>query len=90
MRPLSAVAAAMREGSTTGADISHRTGLSRSTVDAALEHLRSTGYITSSTDSCACDSCGLSGGCSTKSAGGACGAGRGLVTLTLTRRPGVD
>ncbi|AZA11975.1 helix-turn-helix domain-containing protein [Corynebacterium gerontici] len=81
MRPLTAITHAMREGARTATDIERATGLSRSTVDAALEHLVSTGYLSSSRDQSACAGCAMS--CS--GSGATCG--RGLTTLTLKAPP---
>lgn len=77
MRPLSAVTAAIRQGACTADEIERHTGLSRSTVDAALEHLTAIGYLSHSHDHSACASCAMSG------PGGCPSCGRGLTTLTL-------
>lgn len=81
MRPLSAVAAAIRGGATTAPGIVAETGLSLSTVTAALEHLTRMGWIVNSNDSLACQNCSM--GCKTTS--GQCG--QGLTTLTLLATP---
>ena len=52
--PLSQVAAAMRGGSRTAAEICRDTGLSASTVAAAIEHLARTGKLTRHTETASC------------------------------------
>ncbi|GGG72351.1 helix-turn-helix domain-containing protein [Corynebacterium pelargi] len=81
MGPLSAVTQAMRDGARTVPEIQRATGLSRSTISAALGHLSDTGYLASSRDSSACTSCAMH--CTHESAT----CGRGLTTLTL-KAPG--
>jgi len=48
MRPLSAVEQSVRNGATTTMEISRQTGLSASTVDAALQQLQRMGMLKSS------------------------------------------
>ncbi|MFC3851107.1 FeoC-like transcriptional regulator [Corynebacterium hansenii] len=88
--PLSAVREAIASGEASRAEIAERTGLSRATVDAAIEHLERTGSLRRERMASSCPS----GGCAHATAdGGACsssgnGAGeRGPVALVLTRRP---
>ncbi|WP_018023767.1 FeoC-like transcriptional regulator [Corynebacterium ulceribovis] len=52
--PLSQVAAAMRAGSRTIRDICAQTGLSNSTVAAAIEHLERSGKLTRRTETASC------------------------------------
>lgn len=86
MQPLSAVEQSVRAGATTTAEIARRTGLSASTVDAALQQLQRLGMLRSSKDTIACDECALS--CGHNHAPGSSGCGSGLTTLTLLpRRP---
>ncbi|MGX1738521.1 helix-turn-helix domain-containing protein [Corynebacterium flavescens] len=84
--PLSKVAAAVREGATTAAEISRATGLSASTVSAALDYLTRVGMMRSSQESSVCTECGLRSSCTTGPS--SCGTQRGgLVTLTLLDTP---
>ena len=55
MRPLSAVEQSVRNGATTTMEISRQTGLSASTVDAALQQLQRMGMLKSSKETIACD-----------------------------------
>lgn len=91
--PLAAVREAIADGEVSRADIAARTGLTRATVDAAIEHLERTGALRRERMASSCPSGGC-GGCAHATAdGSACsssrnGAGtRGPVALVLTRRP---
>ncbi|MGV3113633.1 FeoC-like transcriptional regulator [Corynebacterium freneyi] len=91
--PLAAVREAIADGEVSRADIAARTGLTRATVDAAIEHLERTGALRRERMASSCPSSGC-GGCAHATAdGSACspsrnGAGtRGPVALVLTRRP---
>ncbi|MDO5075707.1 winged helix-turn-helix domain-containing protein [Corynebacterium sp.] len=79
--PLSAVRASVEDGAVTVVEIAERTGLTRSTVSAALEHLERMGQLQRRREAMACS--GSCGGCNEDS----CGTTGGLVTLTLTRKP---
>jgi len=78
MRPLSAVEQSVRNGATTTMEISRQTGLSASTVDAALQQLQRMGMLKSSKETIACDECAMSCGSDHSSS-----CGSGLMTLTL-------
>lgn len=91
--PLASVREAIADGEVSRADIAARTGLTRATVDAAIEHLERTGALRRERMASSCPSSGC-GGCAHATAdGSACsssrnGAGtRGPVALVLTRRP---
>lgn len=91
--PLAAVREAIADGEVSRADIAARTGLTRATVDAAIEHLERTGALRRERMASSCPSSGC-GGCAHATAdGSACsssrnGAGtRGPVALVLTHRP---
>ncbi|MBP2332682.1 FeoC-like transcriptional regulator [Corynebacterium freneyi] len=91
--PLAAVREAIADGEVSRADIAARTGLTRATVDAAIEHLERTGALRRERMASSCPASGC-GGCAHATAdGSACsssrnGAGtRGPVALVLTRRP---
>ena len=67
--PLRAVLRAAQEGAGTTAEISRRTGLDRSVVDAAVGHLQRTGRLgvlslpLAATDCTTCSSGCVGGGC---------------------------
>ncbi|MDO4686037.1 MAG: MarR family transcriptional regulator [Corynebacterium sp.] len=72
---------AIESGSQTVKEIAQSTGLTTSTVTAALEHLERIGYLQRRREAMACG-----GGCSSCS-DDQCGTTGGLVTLTLSRVP---
>ncbi len=91
--PLAAVREAIADGEVSRADIAARTGLTRATVDAAIEHLERTGALRRERMASSCPSSGC-GGCAHATAdGSACPSSRngadtrGPVALVLTRRP---
>lgn len=91
--PLAAVRQAIADGEVSRTDIAARTGLTRATVDAVIEHLERTGALRRERMASSCPSSGC-GGCAHATAdGSACsssrnGAGtRGPVALVLTHRP---
>lgn len=85
--PLADVEAAIAAGASGRRGIADRTGLTPSTVDAALDHLERTGRLRRERLASSCPAGGCSG-CG-HAAGDACGGipGRGPVALTLLRRP---
>lgn len=90
--PLAAVRGAIAEGEASRAEIAARTGLSRSTVDAAIAHLERTGALRRERMASSCPSGGCSGCAHATADGAACSSGgaghqRGPVALVLTRRP---
>ena len=77
----------------TGSDLIATTGLTRATVDAAIEHLERTGALRRERMASSCPSSGC-GGCAHATADGSTcsssrngAATRGPVALVLTRRP---
>lgn len=82
MGPLTAITKAMSAGALTPGELQKATGLSRSTVLAALDHLSCIGVLDRKVDYAACSGC-QSGTCSS---GCSSAAGRGLVTLQLRVR----
>lgn len=102
MGPLSKVMQCVSEGSTTIGEIARRTGLSASTVDAALVQLERMGRARKVTETMACS--GACGGCDVECGSRTAGAGPGsgvgangrsgagystgtVTILTLGRRP---
>lgn len=90
--PLSVVSAALAAGASSRADISRRTSLDPSVVDAALDHLIRMGRITTEQLGTGCPDEGC-GGCASGKADGTAGCGaagpanaRGPVMLKLGRR----
>ncbi|TWT26895.1 MarR family transcriptional regulator [Corynebacterium canis] len=79
--PLTAVRDAFQHGALTVAEIAKDTGLTRSTVSAALQHLERMGHIQRRREAMSCS--GSCGGCNEDT----CGTTGGLVTLTLSTRP---
>ena len=66
--PLRAVLTAVQDGVGTREEIARHTGLSESDVDAALDHLRLTGRLSSASATFACPT-GQCGGCPTRRSG---------------------
>ncbi|WJY73354.1 FeoC-like transcriptional regulator [Corynebacterium auriscanis] len=90
MGPLSKVMQCVSEGVTTVGEIARRTGLSASTVDAALLQLERMGRARKVTETMACS--GACGGCDvdcgSRSDGAGPGGSAGTVTiLKLGHRP---
>lgn len=92
--PLSMVLAEVEAGTPTVAEMARHSGLAKSVVRAAVEHLVRAGRIESRELSIGCPPSGC-GGCASATGDGAEGCGKpapvpgrrpGLVTLTLTRR----
>ncbi|WJZ02897.1 helix-turn-helix transcriptional regulator [Corynebacterium freiburgense] len=79
--PLRAVRASFLGGALTVAEIARDTGLTRSTVSAALEHLERIGQVRRRREALACS--GSCSGCTEDE----CGTTGGLVTLTLLPSP---
>lgn len=91
--PLAAVRGAIAAGRSSRAEIAERTGLSRSTVDAAIDHLERTGMLRRERMATSCASGGCSGCDHAAAMGGACSAAptspdgeRGPVALVLVDR----
>ncbi|QGS35957.1 hypothetical protein FOB82_11325 [Corynebacterium xerosis] len=90
--PLAAVRSAIADGVTSRSAIAAGTGLSRSTVDAAIDHLDRIGSlrrerIASSCPSGGCGGCAHAGGDGSACPSSRTGDGpRGPVALVLTRR----
>lgn len=91
--PLSEVLAALRGGATSLTEVASITGLSRSLVDAAVDHLVRLGRIDAKELSMGCPSSGC-GGCASGTAEGQAGCGavgpsplrRGSVLVSLSVR----
>ncbi|MFL0446206.1 FeoC-like transcriptional regulator [Corynebacterium xerosis] len=90
--PLAAVRSAIADGVTSRSAIAAATGLSRSTVDAAIDHLERTGSLRRERMASSCPSGGCGGCAHAGGDGSACPSSRigdgppGPVALVLTRR----